>query len=63
MELIKVTKLDGQQTIEQLMVEIRGLDFSYDRKRKFMQNVNMSVPTGSMWDQFGTCKIISEILS
>lgn len=36
---------------DQLMVEIRRLEFSYDRRKKFMQNVDMSVPTGAMYDQ------------
>ena len=33
---------------DQLMVEIRDLNFSYKRNKNFMDNVNMSVPTGAM---------------
>lgn len=42
----EVDKID-RLAWDHLMVEIRGLNFSYNRK-KFMDNVNMSVPTGAM---------------
>ena len=39
----------------QLMVEIRDLCFSFSRKNKFMNNLNMSVPKSAM---YGTTLIL-----
>ncbi|CAG2162434.1 unnamed protein product [Oppiella nova] len=37
----------------QLMVKIRSLEFSYDRKSKFINELNMSVPKGAIYGLLG----------
>ena len=33
---------------DHLMVEIRGLNYSYNRNKKLLNNINISVPSGAM---------------